>query len=109
MRQWSRWRSAFSPSRRRTANISSTLRSPYRTAKSISARCGSPACRPSYGSEAPSANSLCRFRPFRKRLRRLGALEHAVIADYLGDADAVIGEDLVAAARLGQVMLGLLT
>src|SRR6266404_7415796 len=119
--------SGSSPSPRRTANTSSRRRSLCKTAKPILGPYGSPACRASSGNEAGSSpaqvgakagtvsfghghrapNSLRRFRLLREYLRRLGAGEHAIITLHLGDAYAVVGEDLVAAARLRNMMLGL--
>src|SRR5260221_3234928 len=70
-------------------------------------KCSNAIPSPRAGTVITRPNSPRRFRLFREYLRRFGADEHAIIALHLGDADAVVGEDLVAAMRLRNMMLGL--
>src|SRR5260221_14465986 len=70
-------------------------------------KCSNALPSPRAGTVITRPNSPRRFRPFWEYLRRFGAGEHAIIALHLGDADAVVGEDLVAAMRLRNMMLGL--
>src|SRR5258706_11237719 len=70
-------------------------------------KCSNAIPSPRAGTVITRPNSPRQFRLFREYLRRFGAGEHAIIALHLGDADAVVGEDLVAAMRLRNMMLGL--
>src|SRR5258708_23190477 len=70
-------------------------------------KCSNALPSPRVGTVITRPNSPRRFRLFREYLRRFGAGEHAIIALHLGDADAVVGEDLIAAMRLRNMMLGL--
>src|SRR5580704_5165250 len=99
MRGWraSRWRCWRKPGR--TAAPKSPPRSRSRTARCSSGR-PSLARRPrSTGSDYPNRSRLGR------RLRRLGAFVHAVVAHDLGDAQAIVAKDAGAAGALGLAVL----